>query len=167
MCCSSNNNKYEKLISDYVQTDQSGVRTDLQFQIVELKETVPLTVSDSIAILKEKFEADNATTLHRFETLLNLSIKNLEKEEKSRYKSNIMLDEWKATIAGLNHSIDSVKQLKFVSKYDGLDPSIVLLLPVECRYSYVFLAPRQERTDIFYFLPDGSKIVAKKPVKDK
>lgn len=168
MSCSSDN-RYEKLISDYVQTDKSGVWTDLQFKIVELKENAPLTVSDSIVILKEDFEADNAIALNRFETLLNLSIKNLEKEEKSRFRSQLMIDEWTGAIAGLNNSIDSVKQLPFVSKYDGLAPDKVLLLPVECRYSYVFPAsnPRQERTDIFYFLPDKNKIIAKKQVKNK
>lgn len=55
----STGNKYEKLIADYVQTDKYGVWTDLSFKLVELEELSPLTVSDSIAILKKQFESEN------------------------------------------------------------------------------------------------------------
>lgn len=164
--CSSNN-QYEKLISDYVQTDKHGTWTDLQFKVVELKELTPFTVSDSIAILKQAFEDDNKAFIGRLETLLNMSSQNLKREESSRFKSKIIIDTYQTTISKLNHSIDSVKQLQFVSKYEGTNPDKILLQPVECKYSYVFPAssPKQERTDIFYFLPDHSKIIAKKQVK--
>lgn len=161
-------NKYEKLISDYVQTDKAGTWTDLQFEIIELKELTPVTVSDSITILKQVFEEENKAFIQRQETLLNMSIQNLEREQKSRFKSPLIIDGYQSTISKLNNSIDSVKQLQFTSQYNEINPDKILLQPVECKYSYIFPAsnPRQERSDIFYFLPDRSKIIMKKQVKN-
>lgn len=56
--------------------------------------------------------------------------------------------------------IDSVKALVFVSPYENISTDKVLLKPVKCRYSYTLLPklPREERTDIFYFLHLNTKI---------
>ncbi|GAB6119033.1 hypothetical protein [Dysgonomonas termitidis] len=163
----SQKNEYEKLIREYAQTNKQGVFTDCQFESIEIKELPPITVSDSINFLKNTFEDDNKAYIKRQETLLKMSLEYMEIEKKARFKSQVIIDGFMNTIDQLNNSIDSVKQLNFKSRYDGLNVDKVLLQPVECRYSYVFPAgnPRQERTDIFYFLPDLSKITGQKQIR--
>ncbi len=163
----SQNNKYEKLIREYAQTNKEGVFTDCQFESIEIKELPPITVSDSINILKDDFEDNNKSYIDRQGKLLKMSLEYMEKEEEARYRSQVIIDGYMNTITQINSSIDSIKQLKFKNPYGGLSLDKVLLQPVECRYSYVFPvgSPRQERTDIFYFLPDLSKITRQKQVK--
>ncbi|MDH6309464.1 hypothetical protein M2451_003854 [Dysgonomonas sp. PFB1-18] len=167
--CSTNESKYEKLISDYVQTDKHGTWTDLDFKIVNLKELPPIKVSDSIAILQQEFEENKAKCLELQESHLKRSQENLEKEGKAKYGSKVITDMYNKHISDATRRIDSVKNLQFVNKYEGISSEKVLLQPVECRYSYVFPPsnPRQERTDIFYFLPDNSKILRQKQIKNK
>ena len=52
--------------------------------------------------------------------------------------------------------------------YEGMSSDKVLLLPVKCRYSYTLPVnnPRQERTDIFYFTADKSKIIKSHQIKE-
>ncbi|MDR2914063.1 MAG: hypothetical protein LBV74_04420, partial [Tannerella sp.] len=126
------------------------VFTDCEFKAIEIRELPAITVSDSIGILKGIFEDDNKSYLKREEILLNMSLKYMEKEKKSRFKAQFIIDGYMNTIAKINRSIDSIKQLKFTSIYDGMSSDKVLLQPVECRYSYTFPVGnlRQERTDI-------------------
>ena len=48
--------EYEKAIADWVQTDKDGTWTDLDFELVEVQSIEDITVSDSLSILKKRFE---------------------------------------------------------------------------------------------------------------
>lgn len=160
-------NKYEKLISDYAQTDRHGTWTDIQFKALEIKELTPITVSDSLKILQEAFDENKTHWMTRLETSLSETQTKLDKEQKSRFKSKTIIDMYTKHIHTVSHRIDSVKASEFQSSYLNEKLEKVLLQPVQCRYSYVFppTNPRQEITEIFYFTPDGKRIVSKTKVK--
>ena len=120
----------------------------------------PITVSKRINILKEEFQKNTMKSLELEETYLKNTKENLRREENSRFKIKTAIDMYNKHILSIERRVDSIKQLQFTSRYDNISPNIVLLQPIECRYSFIFPGgnPRQERTDIFYFLPDYSKI---------
>ncbi|MDH6310936.1 hypothetical protein M2451_003800 [Dysgonomonas sp. PFB1-18] len=160
-------NPYESLISDYAQTDRHGTWTDIQFEAIEIEELAPITVSDSLEILKEIFESDKALLLKNLDHLLKSSEKDLDRENKSRIKSSTMIDISTKRIRDTKHRIDSVSSIQFSSVYDKESSDKVLLQPVRCHYSYVFPQgnPVQKRTDIFYFTAEKNKIVKQKQIK--
>lgn len=160
--------KYEPLIKEYAQTNKSGVFTDLSYKTVSIEEQAPITVSDSLAILKEEFEKNKKDDQQRFEQSLKRAKDGLAKEEKSRFKSKSLINTYTELLNESQKRLDKVNAQQFEHFYEKESPDKVLLIPVKCRYSYVFPPgnPRQERTDIFYFTPDGKKIVGQKHVSN-
>lgn len=163
----SNSNPYEKLISDYVQTDQYGTWTDVQFESLEIEEQAPVKVSDSIAVLRNEFEKNKADYLNRLDGSLKSSEKGLKQEENTRIRSRAVIEMYGRHIRNARHRIDSLNHLQFTSVYDRVSPDKILLIPVRCKYSYVFPPgnPKQERTDIFYFTPGKDKITGQKQIR--
>lgn len=162
----SKQNPYEKIISDFAQTDKYGTKTDIQFKAIEIEEMSPIKVSDSINILKNKFEEDKKVSLNRQNEILDLYKGTLSKEEKSRIKSRTVIDRTKINIGNAENRIDSINKLQFKSIYDTQDNGKVLLIPVRCKYTYVFPKGDSERTrnEIFYFTPDKNKIVSNRQI---
>lgn len=159
--CSSGN-KYEILIGDYVQTDKSGKWTDLQFKAIEITELEPITVSDSISILKTKFEAEKSEWLSRWDASIKRSKEGIEKEQKSRIRSKSIIDMYNEHIATYQHRIDSLNNVAFSTPYDNEKPDKTLLIPLECQYSVVLSPyPLQKMTEIFYYSPAEDKIIRK------
>ncbi|WP_165045792.1 hypothetical protein [Dysgonomonas sp. ZJ709] len=167
LCSCTSSNKYEKLISDYAQTDKQGTWTDIQFKALEIKELEPIKVSDSITILKEEFDNNKSEQLQKLESYLKKNKEGLEKEQNSRFKMPTIVNMYTKYIENTQLAIDSIGKQEFVNIYGNVSADKILLQPVECRYSYVFppTNPLQERSEVFYFLPDASKIVKSKQIK--
>lgn len=79
--CSAPQSKYEKAIADFVQTDQKGVWTDLKFKVIEMGEPQNVTISDSIRILSEAFEADKTKKIAFATECIERNRQSLEKEK--------------------------------------------------------------------------------------
>lgn len=160
--------KYEKLISQHVQTDKHGTWTDVQFKVVNIEELSPIKVSDSIQILKQEYESNKADLLKKTESYLNQWRDNLQREQSARFKLPSIIATYTRYVEEAERRLDSLKHTEFTDTYKGISSEKVLLLPVKCRYSYVFPAgnSRQERTDVFYFISDKSKIIKSKQIKE-
>ncbi|GEM_PF-241581 len=160
--------KYEKLIGEHVQTDKHGTWTDVQFKIVTIEELPAIKVSDSIEILRKNFDAQKAELLKKYESDLNRWNENLQREKNARFKLPSIITSYTRYAEEAQLLLDSLKNTEFKNIYEGMSSDKVLLLPVKCRYSYTLPVnnPRQERTDIFYFTADKSKIIKSHQIKE-
>lgn len=70
-CSPHSQSEYEKVITAMLETNDSGVRTDYQVKYSKL-EVSPITIADSIAILKEQFESEKANKIESIEKTIKL-----------------------------------------------------------------------------------------------
>lgn len=167
-CSGGGNSKYEKIISDIVQTDHRGTKYDLKFKALEIQEIGKISVADSISILKEEFDAYRNKYIGNLEESIKRAEQGIEKEKGSRLSFKTMIPYYEKRITEDRHTIDSLKLLEpvEVKKYDNRKPDEVLVNIVRCKYSIVppTMNTTAEETFDFYLSPDG-KLYTKKRFK--
>ncbi|NDV59103.1 hypothetical protein [Bacteroides sp. 519] len=159
--CSTTQSEYEKVIADYLQTE-NGIKTDLKIEFLEMKVS-DITVADSIAILQERFEAERAKKIESAEK----SIKHWQESiEKQKGKKNQLVA--KALISNSTEKLEIAKtELKkaqewkpdYLNRYESRNPSDILAQKVESRFSFQNpkLQVRQEMNALFILSADGKQ----------
>ncbi|NDV77718.1 hypothetical protein [Dysgonomonas sp. 511] len=159
--CSTSQSEYEKAIADYLQTG-NGIKTDLKIEFLEMKVS-DITVTDSIAILQKRFDAERTKKIESAEK----SIKHWQESiEKQKGKKNQLVA--KAIISNSTEKLEIAKtELKkaqewkpgYLSRYESRNPSDILAQKAESRFSFMNpkLQTRQEMNALFILSADGKQ----------
>lgn len=157
----STQSEYEKTIANYLQTG-NGVKTDLKIEFLEMKVS-DITVSDSIAVLQERFESERAKKIESAEK----SVKHWQESiEKQKGKKNQLVA--KALISNSTEKLENAEnELKkaqewtpnYLNHYKSHNPSETLAKKAESRFSFLNpkLQTRQEMTALFILSADGKQ----------
>ena len=174
--CSTNSNAQEALIVDYLQTSSSGVKTDLKIDISSI-EVSDITVADSIAILREKYEQDKLSKTKIAEgavTAAQKSVDELTTKIDTNDASTLQKrmdkigDETLQRIMLRNLEEKKVElrevqewQPEYLKKYASREESNLLVKKAIATFSYFNpkLNTRQERAETFVLSKDGSKVL--------
>lgn len=158
--CATNN--YEKAIADWIQTDKNGTWTDLKFDIIEVIETKDITVSDSVQVLKEKFEKSKEKKIKTHSVGLKGAERRLSFVQYAISKAD-KLKPYQDEVDKAKAQLDSIQSLSFTCSYDGREPTEVIAKLIKCKYAIVppVLNTRQEKTETFLLNPKMDKCLAK------
>lgn len=148
-CTSSS---YEKAIADWVQTDKDGTWTDLKFKLVEVQSIEDITVSDSLSILKKRFESIKKRDLD----ILKHSLEGAKSRMSFAKYAGVNQESYQKDIDVTQSKIDSLENKTFHSVYDGKDDNEVIAKILKCRYAITppVLNARQEMNGSFILSPD-------------
>lgn len=160
-------NKYEKAIADFVQTDKRGTWTDLQFKMIEMGKPTNITVGDSIAILTEVFETKKAKDLEFYNQRIAEHTASMGKD-----RLNVLNEFYQKSIDKNQLVVDSLMKasVKIPEAYKSASANTILAQEVTCKFSIVNpLAgnARQEITEIFILNAEGDKCYRRSPMKRK
>lgn len=174
LVCCTNFNAQESLIIDYLETSPSGVKTDLDIEILKL-ELSNITAGDSIAILEDKFQKEIDKEKKSIEDY-KLNIQEIVEQNKfldpanidnlakiSANKSAIKL--YRKGLEKAQLSLEKLQQQKTESmeKYQRLDENETLAKKAITKFSYLNpkLNIRQEQTETFVISEDGLKVLGR------
>lgn len=150
---------YEKAVADWVQTDKNGMRTNLKFEILEVSGITDITVADSLAVLKKRFEIQK-------EREISILAKELE-SAKTRMSfakyAGVDLESYQNNINEAQVKLDSIKKQSFHSIYDKRKNEEVIAKILECRYVITppLMKVKQEKRAAFILSPDMKKCFGK------
>lgn len=155
-------NNYEKAIADWVHTDKDGTWTDLKFDFIEVIETKDITVSDSVLVLKERFEKSKIKKIKTYESGLKGAERRLSFAQYAISKAD-KLKPYKEEVDKAKATLDSIQTLSFTSIYDNREPTEVIAKQIKCKYAIVppILNTRQEKTEIFILNAKMDKCLGK------
>lgn len=190
LCLVSCENKEKfKLIETHVCTTD-GVLSNLKFKGIDLKETVPITVVDSIVFLvygymPEKQEKLTDSINGTIDTLLNdnieykeLLLKQIEEINGSIQKLEIdgvledIVIKYKEMIDQREIELEkteiTIKKLELAKAYCKMPSETVLVRPFDCTYSIFnpLLQVKQTLTQRFYFDNNLTKVIGSYNVKN-
>ncbi len=162
--CSAIEKEYEQIITDFIQREKQGIRTDLKLQILSM-ETRICTVNDGICALNSDAEEEKRKAIAAEEATLLLMKKHLEYELVSM-KSNVMMIElYQQNIRLSKQRIESLKKINPVKEgyYGDLNADTLLAVYVTCRYSISipWAHASLERREIFVLSPDGKEVLGR------
>lgn len=153
-------NKYEKVMSDYLQT-VDNVKTDLKFKLLETKEIGTITAKDSLEHFnfhrkywKEKRMSEAKINLAKYEKL-KIDYWDL-KNQRKRLQQDV--DNAKTVYESyLNDTFEYPYGDNGIKKYSALPTEQVLANKVECKYSIFnpLLKAQQEYTVIYVISPNA------------
>jgi hypothetical protein len=150
--CLSGGTDYGKTITDHL---MSKVPTGYKVEILRLEKLAPVTVADSITILRSEFENDRNGKVEHTRGVMALArmlpeSPNRQNREKALY-----------------HTIDSLESLLVPRFYENVSTNKVLAVPVRCRYSvFVPGAPSAvTETFDFWLTPDGRRVIYQRKSK--
>jgi len=149
----------------------SGISTaDIKVKRIELKELSPVTVKDSIEILKDNFEKQKHDLVERQEKLLKLARDGKERAEKLKMTASVA--DYNQTIQKYEANIDSIQNSSFINLYEGTSLFKVLLHVIDCRYMFKMSIEvpgrgfyEQEERRIFYLSPDKKGCIYSKKLE--
>lgn len=161
----SPSSRYETVISAYLQKEGKGSPEELKLKILHIEELPPVTVKDSMEILKEKFEKEKTGLLERQSTVLKMAESGLENAR--RLKMNVSIENYNQTIRKIQFSIDSILSCQWINVYSGSSPDEVLAKVIAVTYSCFVPALNREveETRLFYLTPDGKSCTGSTTVK--
>lgn len=147
--CSSSQSEYEKVITDFLET-KNGVKTDLQIKYTKL-EISDISVSDSIALLKEQFEAEKAKKIQSIEQTIKLKEKSIAEQEnrKNKLVASVLIKSWQKELARKKEDLEKARNWKpdYLTRYDNRNPSDILSRKADATFSY-FNPKLQTRQEI-------------------
>ncbi|MFV0591483.1 MAG: hypothetical protein ACK5M7_08865 [Draconibacterium sp.] len=160
--CSSPESKYEKIISDYLQTDKKGVKTDLKIKFLSLS-IGDVFVSDSIAILQERYKQEKSKKVETAQESVTYWEETVGKHQKEG-------DDWAAkallenSLSKLEKAKDKLKKAnewepEYVGRYSDRTPDELLVKKADCSFSFFnpSLQIRQEINAFFIISKDENK----------
>ena len=174
LACCTNFNAQESLITDYLETSSSGVKTDLDIEILKL-ELSNITAGDSIAILEDKFQKEIDKEKKSIEDY-KLNIQENVEQNKSLDPANIdnlakisanksAIKLYRKGLEKAQLSLEKLQQQKTVSmeKYQRLDENETLAKKAITKFSYFNpkLNTSQEQTETFVISEDGLKVLGR------
>ena len=167
--CGDTTGKYEKLIAEIVQTDKRGTKYDLNFKVIKLEEIQQISITDSIKIITDAFNADRDKRINNLNETIKRNIEHIDKEKNSRIQSKAMMEFYLLNVDKANKMIDSLNLSTPIEtvRYDGRSNNEILAIVVRCMYSIDELISEKRVTETFDFFlsPDGTKYYTKKRVK--
>ncbi|MDH6356239.1 hypothetical protein [Parabacteroides sp. PF5-9] len=162
--CSSQNSNYQKVIIDYLETnDQTGIRTDLQIKFIEI-DVSDILVSDSIAILEKQYQTEYEKKLESAQKSIDHWQQSVDKheEKKSDLVHKMLLAESTEKLDNAKSTLEEIKSWRpdYLDRYTDKDKNEVLAKSVKCKLSFQNpkLTTRQELDATFIFSPDGQSI---------
>lgn len=168
--CGGTISKYEKVIADFVQTDNRGRKLDMNFTAEKLEEINRITVADSIKIITDNFNAERDKQMASLEKTLSIFTENIEKAKTTRRPSQTMINSYQSSIDKTNERIDALRKStpEELTKYEDRDISGILTIVVRCTYSVNEPITNKRATETFDFFlsPDGTKCYSQKRVKE-
>lgn len=105
---------YEKAVADWVQTDKNGMRTNLKFEILEVSGITDITVADSLAVLKERFEIQKEKEI----SILAKELESAKTKMSFAKYAGVDLESYQNNINEAQVKLDSIKKQAFHSIYD-------------------------------------------------
>lgn len=163
-------NKYEKVIADFVQTDNRGTKLDMNFKTERLEEVQQVTVADSIKIITDNFNTEREKQMISLEKSISVFTENITKAKAARRPSQVMIDSYQSSIDKTNERINAlrVSAPEGLTKYENRDASDILTIVVRCTYSVDEPITKKRATETFDFFlsPDGTKCYSQKRVKE-
>lgn len=166
-----NTDQQKQAIINFLQEDAKEVKTDLQIEILNL-EISDITVADSIAILKNRYEKEKASKIKKAEDALKRSQKTLDKqlkilesktEKRDRIVDEIFEKKERKSVEANKNQLEEIRNWNpaYLNRYEGRDNSELLVKKATTTFSYFnpSLQTRQERTDTFVFSKDGKKVL--------
>lgn len=170
LSCGETTSKYEKTISDYVQTDSKGTKLNLNFKAEKLEEIRQMTVADSIKIITNNFDAERDKQITSLEKTISLFTESIEKARNARTPSQVMIDSYQSNINKTNERIDALRESvpKKLAKYENRNVNDILTIVVRCTYTIDEPMTGKRATETFDFClsPDGTKCYSQKRVKE-
>lgn len=159
--CSSSQSEYEKVITDFLET-KNGVKTDLQIKYSKL-DVVDISVTDSIGILKEQFEAEKAKKIQSIEQTIKLKEESIAEQQNSDNKlvASVLIKGWQRELAREKEDLEKAKNWKpdYLTRYDNRNPSDILSRKADVTFSYFNpqLQTRQEMSAWVILYADGKQ----------
>lgn len=168
--CGGTKSKYENVIADFVQTDSRGTRLDMNFNAEKLEEIRRITVTDSIKIITDSFNAERDKQMASLDKSINIFTENIEKAKATLRPSQMMIDSYQSSIDKTLERIDALKASspEELTKYENRDRNEILAIVVRCTYSIEEPITNKRATETFDFSlsPDGTKCYSQKRVKE-
>lgn len=159
--CSSSQSEYEKVITDFLET-KNGVKTDLQIKYTKL-EISDISVSDSITILKERFEAEKAKKIQSIEQTIKHKEESIAEQQNSNDKlvASVLIKGWQKELAREKEDLEKARNWKpdYLTRYDKRNPSDILSRKADVTFSYFNpqLQTRQEMSAWAILSADGKQ----------
>lgn len=159
--CSSSQSEYEKVITDFLET-KNGVKTDLQIKYSKL-DVSEISVSDSIAILQEQFEAEKAKKIQSIEQTIKLKEESIAEQQNSDNKlvASVLIKGWQKELAREKEDLEKAQNWKpdYLTRYDNHNPSDILSRKADVTFSYFNpqLQTRQEMSAWVILSADGKQ----------
>ena len=146
---------YEKAVADWVQTDKNGMRTNLKFEILEVSGITDITVADSLAVLKERFEIQKEKEI----SILAKELESAKTKMSFAKYAGVDLESYQNNINEAQVKLDSIKKQAFHSIYDKRKNEEVIAKILECRYAITppLMKVKQEKRAAFILSPDMKK----------
>lgn len=162
--------KYEKVIADFVQTDNKGAKLDMNFKAEKLEEVSRVTVADSIKIITDNFNTERDKQMASLEKTLSIFTENIEKAKVAHRPSQTMINSYQSSIDKTNERINALKESvpEELARYENRDASDILTVVVRCTYSVDEPITNKRTTETFDFFlsPDGTRCYFQKRVKE-
>lgn len=153
--------KYEKVISDYLQT-RDDVKTDLKIEFLEMNVS-NITVSDSIAILQEKFEAEKSKKIESAQKSVSHWQNKIQEQggKKNKVVAKALISDFSERLVRSEHDLKIAQEWQpdYLNRYKSRNTSDILAKKAESRFSFLNpkLQTRQEMTALFIFSADGKQ----------
>jgi hypothetical protein len=165
LCIScSKQSEYERVITEALEVT-NGTRTDLQIKYSKL-EVSNVSIADSIAILKERFEKERSDLLTKREQEVQRykdQIAGIEEKSSQDVADYVILKMYKTNLADAEVSLQKAKDWKpdYLNRYDSRNPSEVIAKKANATLSFFNpkLQTRQEMSPLFILSPDGKKVI--------
>ncbi len=152
--CSGGKADYGKTITDHL---MSKVPTNggYSVEILDIEELPPVTVADSITILRNAFEEERKGRVEHTQGVMALARMLPEGAERQKRE------------AALQHTIDSLVSVPVPVFYGDAPPDSVLAVSVRCRYSVSIPGTPAALTETFDFglTPGGDAVLYQRKSK--
>ena len=160
---SCSENKYQKLMTDYVETHQ-GTKYDLKVKYTKF-ELSDIKVQDSIDILNKKYEAEKAKRIGNIKSIIEIEEEYIRNREKETYfdPNNSFYKRSQERLKQQQQSLENVKQWKadYLNQYDNRNPKDALAKKADIKFSYdhPLFKTRAEESGVAIMNLEGTKLI--------
>ncbi len=161
-CSNSLESRYEKIIADYLQTDNKGVKTDLKIKFLSLS-VDDVFVSDSISILQERFKKEKLQKTETAHKSVDYWQETVDKHKKSEddIVAKALLENALSKLEKAKAKLKKAKEWnpEYMSRYEVRSPDELLVKKADCSFSFFnpSLQTRQEVNALFIISKEENK----------
>ncbi len=164
--CSSNKQKIEQTIANYIQTNIHGGCEGLNFSMV-IMDVRYCTVADSIRNLIEDAKEEIESAIQATENKLHhWQVKMKQSDFATKVESEKRKDSYQRKIDSDKCRIKLLRKTDpaRIALCDGINPDTLLAIYVTCHYGVEVqcYGTFQEKTETFILTPDGKSVIGQK-----